>query len=121
MKHKSKLTFILVLILIAFVLLASSHSTYSLKSLEPQVTIEKIYENAVNIDNMSNALNRLHKILEFFENNSHRINVDGLFGLRIAQGMLIIFLKKYNICYSMTLLFKKVFLLNCTNLKVSMV
>lgn len=89
MKHTSKLTFILVLILIAFVLLASSHSTYSLKSLEPQVTIEKIYENAVNIDNMSNALNRLHKILEFFENNSHRINVDGLFGLRIAQGVFV--------------------------------
>jgi len=52
---------------------------------------------------------RLDKALIFFENNFHSVNVDGLFGIRIAEGMFyLIIIGIYNLIV-LTLFFKAYF------------
>jgi len=53
---------------------------------------EKIFlkNSDESIQNIMTVMKRYEKALEFFEKNSLEVNLDGLFGLRVSQGKLII-------------------------------
>jgi len=53
---------------------------------------EKIFlkNSDESIQNIMSVMKRYEKALEFFEKNSLEVNLDGLFGLRVSQGKLII-------------------------------
>jgi hypothetical protein len=53
---------------------------------------EKIFlkNSDKSIQNIMSVMKRYEKALEFFEKNSLEVNLDGLFGLRVSQGKLII-------------------------------
>ena len=58
--------------------------------------------------NMMITISKYKKVLQFLEQNSLDVNFDGLFGLRVSQGFLILFKYIYNKKYK---IFKKIYLL----------
>lgn len=80
---KKPLTLIIGLTFTLFLLFASFHISSAEKN---QINQSEHYKNQVEIQEISNALSGLYKLVKFFEMDSHAINLDGLFGIRIAEG-----------------------------------
>ncbi len=85
---------ILTILTMMFILLiytnkSSSSATSEQMDSATKLIIEKLYFNTIKQDDLATSLTRFYRILQFFEKNANRINVDGLFGLRIAQGVFI--------------------------------
>lgn len=107
-----------VLLLVTF-LVSSSDSVTATKILDKNVSGEqtdRLVEERQQIRNeqylarISRALSRLYRLLNFFETDWRSINLDGLFGIRIAQGKLLFTnksTKKVN--FLLNFLFKGVF------------
>jgi len=54
-----------------------------------QITYSSSFDSSeLYTKNGGHALNALQRLLNFFESNANNLNLDGLFGLRIAQGQL---------------------------------
>lgn len=86
-----------VLLLVTF-LVSSSDSATAIKILDKDISKEqtdRVVEERQQIRNeqylarISRALSRLYRLLNFFETDWRSINLDGLFGIRIAEGKLL--------------------------------
>ena len=62
------------------VILLNSYDFISIQNIEKNDIKKREFQSIVNI------ISRFNKALKFFEKNSLNVNLDGLFGLRIAQG-----------------------------------
>lgn len=76
--HFSLITFI---ILTYFVIILKSHNLFSAHNSQ-----QEIIDRNEKVHRISKVLIRFNKALRFYEENSKNVNLDGLFGLRIAQG-----------------------------------
>jgi len=83
------ITIILALMLILFISVNTNSSPIQEHTDSTSKLIEKIYSDSIKQKDLAISLTRLYKILQFFETNAEKINVDALFGLRIAQGVFI--------------------------------
>lgn len=83
---RSKRFLLAVLTVLSFLLLLSVRPIKSIDNNEANQLMLKIQASEEKLINVGSSLNRLYRILQSFEKDSKSINLDGLYGIRIAEG-----------------------------------
>ncbi len=85
--------FLILSITFTYVILLNSFKLHSEELEYRKIEKSPLYSKINDVD-FERLIYRLDKALTFFENNFHSVNVDGLFGIRIAEGLFLKYLSR---------------------------
>jgi hypothetical protein len=93
--------FLILSITFTYVILLNSFKLHNKEREYRKIEKSPLYSKISDVD-FERLIYRLDKALNFFENNFHSVNVDGLFGIRIAEGLFLKYLSKVSNLVNLT-------------------